>query len=77
MVIVVTMSVLVEEFLCQGLTGWKSVLKSYSVRRAWGSMAMSYHAKLLNGVASLEPGGHGACLVLKNPRSRGGSIMNE
>jgi hypothetical protein len=68
MVIMVTMRILVEEFLCQGLTGWRSVLESYSLRRALGSAAMSCHARLLNGVASPESGGHGACLVLKSPR---------
>jgi hypothetical protein len=31
----------------------------------------------LNGVASQQLGNHVACLVLKSPRSRGGSVMND
>jgi hypothetical protein len=33
--------------------------------------------RALNGVASQEPSGHGACLVLKSPGSQGGSEMNK
>jgi hypothetical protein len=45
MVIMAFMRVLVEEFLCQGLTGWRPILESFSVRCTLGSVAMSHHAR--------------------------------
>jgi hypothetical protein len=39
------MRLLMEEFLCQGLMGWISVLKCLSIKCAWVPAAMSYSGK--------------------------------
>jgi hypothetical protein len=44
-VIVMSIHVLMEEFLCQGLMAWRSVLECLSVRHAWVLVTMSHHAR--------------------------------
>jgi hypothetical protein len=43
--IMTIMHVLVKEFLCQGLMGWRPILECFSVRCAWVPMATSRHAR--------------------------------
>jgi hypothetical protein len=44
-VITMIMRALVEEFLCQGLIGWRPVLKCLSARCAWVPVPTSRHAR--------------------------------
>jgi hypothetical protein len=49
------MRVLMEEFLCQGLMGWISVLKCLSIKCAWVPAAMSYSGKPQMVLFSMHP----------------------
>jgi hypothetical protein len=44
-VIMVIMRVLVQELICQVVTGWISVLEYLFVRSIWVQVATSYHSR--------------------------------